>query len=178
MEQTSAERRLVQACKRGDRKAQSALYHRYACAMYNVALRMMNDSAEAEDMLQDAFVTVFQKLEGYRFEAPLGAWIKKIVVNKCINTLRANKNKLTLELEDTMIPLEQNLLVEPAYTVQNIKFAIASLSPGYRTITNLYLFEGYDHSEIAQILKISESTSKSQYHRAKKKIIDIIHKLK
>ena len=175
MERKEAEQKLVKACLSGNSQSQCELYNSYARAMYNVCHRMMSNSAEAEDMLQEAFITVFQKLDSYRFDASLGSWIKRIVVNKCINTIRANKKTIIESLENSVVSLEEETTVEPHYDIANIKNAIRQLSPGYKVITNLYLFEGYDHGEIAQILEISESTSKSQYHRAKKKIIELIN---
>ena len=153
MERKEAEQKLVKACLAGNRKSQCELYNSYARAMYNVCVRMMTDSAEAEDMLQEAFITIFEKLDSYRFDASLGSWIKRIVVNNCINTIRANKKLIIESLENSVVPLEDDSIVEPEYDIANIKNAIRQLSPGYKVITNLYLFEGYDHGEIAQILR-------------------------
>ena len=179
MEHNVEERKLVQACIDGDHQAQSKLYYQYSNAMYNICYRMMKSSAHAEDILQDAFITVYEKLASFRFDASLGAWIKRIVINKCINALREQNKMLFEHLDPITVPnTDHSIGPEPPYTIHHIKQAVKHLPPGYQIITNLYLFEGYDHGEIAQILKISESTSKSQYHRAKKRIIKWIYNQK
>ncbi|HHB78330.1 MAG TPA: sigma-70 family RNA polymerase sigma factor [Saprospiraceae bacterium] len=142
--------------------------------MYNVCLRMMKKREDAEDALQDAFVDVFRKLHTFRFESTLGAWIKRIVVNNCLNLLKKQKDFI-VQLENIPeISVDDNKREEDldvqSFTVQRIKEAIQFLPSGYRVICSLYLFEGYDHQEIATFLGISESTSKSQLHRAKRKI--------
>lgn len=163
--------KLVQQCIAGSRDAQYMLYKNYNKAMYNLCLRIVGDQSDAEDVLQVAFVQVFTKIKDYRFESTLGAWIKRIVVNNCINHLR--KNSLHFEsIGDNDIAVVDD---EPvSFNVQTIKLAINQLPEGYRTIFCLYILEGYDHSEIAQILGITESTSKSQYSRAKAKLCQIL----
>lgn len=144
--------------------------------MYNICLRMLRNEADAEDLLQNSFVDVFSKLDTFRFESSVGAWIKRIVVNNCINHLK--KRRLTLEeLNDQLHgrpdeePDEGNgLELNP----EVVNRAICALPEGYRVVFSLYLLEGYDHKEIAQILGISEATSKSQYSRAKKKLREML----
>lgn len=139
---------------------------------------MMNHSAEAEDLLQDAFAEAFLKLNTFRYESSFGAWLKRIVVNKCINHLK--KRKAELIYTDTVPETnhEDNQDIDPEHLdVKRIYQAMEKLPDGYRVIFSLYLLEGYDHSEIAQIMGISESTSKSQFSRAKQKIKELlIHK--
>jgi len=167
------ETKLVTDCINGDRDAQYRLYCRYDKAMYNICLRMMKKREDAEDTLQDAFMDVFRKLGTFRFESTLGAWIKRIVVNNCLNQLKKRKDFI-IQLENTPeLSTEDNNtrdFEEQHYQVNLIKNAMQSLPHGYRVICSLYLFEGFDHQEIADLLEISVSTSKSQLHRAKIKL--------
>jgi len=167
---------LVAQCRNGSRKAQFELYTLYAKAMYNVALRILNHAAEAEDVLQEAFLDAFTRLENFRGETTFGLWMKQIVINKSINLLRKRKAELvTIEDVDIAEP-EQEDAVELELRVNEIRDAVAMLSDGYRVVLTLYLFEGYDHEEIAHILKISENTSRSQYMRAKMKLNSLLEK--
>ncbi|MEQ8358324.1 MAG: sigma-70 family RNA polymerase sigma factor [Cytophagales bacterium] len=167
---------LVDQCIEGDRKAQFELYKLYSKAMYNICRRMMGNDDEARDVLQDAFVSAFTKLSSFNRNSTFGAWLKRIVINHCLNAL--NKKKLYFEeINDQMEVAQADEGHDPDYLkqgAQNILKAIDKISEGCKTVLNLYLFEGYDHKEIAEILEISESTSKAQYSKAKKKIRDII----
>jgi RNA polymerase sigma-70 factor (ECF subfamily) len=165
---------LIEECRRGSSKAQFRLYNQYSKAMYNLAYRMMNNREDAEDLLQEAFLDCFRNIKSFRFESTFGAWLKSILVNKCINQLR--KKKVELVLQET-VPVEiVEEEQETIYNTDNIFKGIEQLPDGYRIILTLYLLEGYDHTEIAQILGISESTSKSQYSRAKEKLRSILLK--
>ena len=169
-------RDVIELCKQGDVGAQYKLYALYSRAMYNICYRMTNQQEEAEDVLQEAFTYAFRKLDTFRFESSFGAWIKRIVVNTCINHLK--KRRLDLIYTDTAIdvaPEESDVDYEDVkLEVEKVRKALEMLPDGYRVIFSLYLLEGYDHKEIAEIMKISESTSKSQFLRAKKKIKEII----
>jgi RNA polymerase sigma-70 factor (ECF subfamily) len=140
--------------------------------MYNLAHRILNNREDAEDILQEAFVDCFRSIGLFRFESTFGAWLKKILVNKCINHLR--KKKIDLTLCDNLPPVVYEEEEEVTYETGKIFKGIEMLPDGYRIILTLYLLEGYDHSEISQILGITESTSKSQYMRAKEKLRRII----
>jgi RNA polymerase sigma factor (sigma-70 family) len=164
-------RQLVEACKAGNRKAYNDLYNSYARAMYNICYRMMNNIEDAQDMLQESFVDAFRRLESFRFESAFGAWLKKIVINKCINALEKRKivwaneeiaETLSATAEEDTIDEEELRL-----SVDRVKKAMNSLPEGARVIFSLYLLEGYDHTEISEILHISESTSKTQFMRAR-----------
>lgn len=159
---------LIEESKQGNRKAQFSLYNLYSKAMFNLAYRIMNNREDAEDILQESFVDCFRNIDSFRFESTFGAWLKKIVINRCINQLKKKKIDLTL-CEDVPTNLydEDD---ETTYDTSKIYKGIEKLPDGYRTILTLYLLEGYDHSEISQILRITESTSKSQYSRAKEKL--------
>ena len=170
------ERALVESCLSGQRSAQARLYDRYSPAMYNICLRMISLPEEAEDLLQEAFVDVFSHLQTYRYESTLGAWIKRIVVNRCINRLKSRRlqwvewnNQEPIPEADAAYDFDEGDL-----RVAKIKNAMKLLPDGYRTVMTLYLFEGYDHQEIGEILSISEETSKSQYSRAKVKLKELI----
>ena len=166
--------RLIANCKRGDRVAQYRLYQQYSRAMYNICLRMLRNEQDAEDVLQNAFLDVFTKIDTYRYEATIGAWIKRIVINNCINFIK--KRKMQFEEYDPR-KVDQPEEVVPDFepeTVEAVQRAIGQLPHGYRTVFSLYLLEGYDHKEIGEILEISEATSKSQYSRAKQKIREIM----
>jgi RNA polymerase sigma-70 factor (ECF subfamily) len=171
----SQQTELIKGCLKGDRRAQHQLYQDYSKAMYNISLRMLNDPWEAEDVLQISFVDVFTKLDSFKGTATLGAWIKRIVVNNCINQLR--KRKLFFaEMDGNLgnIPEENDKEETVAYNLDIVKRCISDLPDGFRTVLSLYLLEGYDHKEIAEILEITESTSKSQYHRAKNKLKELL----
>ncbi len=143
--------------------------------MFNTALRIMGDESEAEDVLQDAFVSAFQNLKSYREDASFGAWLKRIVINKALNQVQRIKKDLMLaqDMKDEVSELEPEK-TEPNYTVEQVQHAMNELPSGFRTVLSLYLFEGYDHKEISEILGITESTSKSQYKRAKDKLKMIV----
>ncbi len=139
---------------------------------------MTNSAEEAEDRLQEAFTEAFMKLDSFRYESAFGAWLKRIVINKCINEIKRKKaDLLLLDNMQEVGPGETNDEVdyeEIKMNVKQIQKAIECLPEGYRIIFSLYLLEGYDHGEIAQIMDISESTSKSQYMRAKQKIKNLV----
>lgn len=161
---------LVDECRNGSRKAQFELYKLYANAMYNVALRIVNDDAEAEDVLQEAFLDAFKRIADFRQETTFGLWLKQIVINRSINYLRKRKAEF-VSLTEVEVADEPNYdESDTLQMVETVKAAIAELPDGYRVVLTLYLFEGYDHEEIAHILKISENTSRSQYMRAKQKL--------
>jgi RNA polymerase sigma factor (sigma-70 family) len=165
---------LIEECRKGNSKAQFRLYNQYSKAMYNLAYRILNNREDAEDMLQEAFIECFRNIESFRFESTFGAWLKKIVVNKCINQLK--KKKIDLTLYDTLPPIPVEEEEERSFDTGKIFKGIEMLPDGYRIILTLYLLEGYDHSEISQIMGITESTSKSQYSRAKEKLKNILSK--
>jgi len=174
MDATQTHRDLIERCREGRRDAQFELYRLYSRAMYNTALRMLRHPHDAEDVLQSVFVEVFTKLDSFRYESSIGAWMKRITVNKCINFLKSRKLALT-ELTATHDRAEQPEPVqEQPFTVEKINKAIEQLPDGYRVVFSLYAVEGYDHEEIGQILGVTEATSKSQYSRAKAKLREML----
>jgi RNA polymerase sigma factor (sigma-70 family) len=168
---------LVKACKKGDRKAQFEIYKLYAKAMYNVTLRIVNDEAEAEDVLQEAFLDAFTRIESFREETTFGLWLKQIVINKSITQLRKRKVEfVSLDQVDLPDQSPDGDDSDQELKVREIKEAMAKLPDGYRVVISLYLFEGYDHEEISHILKISENTSRTQFMRAKIKLKGLLEK--
>jgi RNA polymerase sigma factor (sigma-70 family) len=173
-------RDIIEDCKKGNQRAQYKLYELYSKAMFNVCFRMMNKREEAEDMLQDSFTDAFHRLHSFRYDSTFGHWLKRIVVNNCINELK--RKKADLSYFDDMAWFENHEEnKEDAYgnglTVDNVKKAMERLPGGSRVIFSLYLLEGYDHVEISHILNISESNSKSQYMRARLKVKEILNTL-
>ncbi len=144
--------------------------------MYNVAYRITGNEDDADDALQEGFISAFKNLESYRADASFGSWIKRIVINKAINLLKSRKMETLPDNDQWDIP-EEEIEENSAYTdltVDRVKKSIQQLPDGYRAVLSLYLLEGYDHQEIAEILGVGESTSKSQLNRAKNKLRELL----
>lgn len=160
------EQELIDGCRKGSRSFQKALYDRYCRKMMVVCLRYSRTTAEAEDILQEAFVKIFQGIKNFRQESKLETWITRIMVNTALNFQR---RKLYLF---PMVDVEEIDLPENEVSISNINFSqlldiIRSLPQGCQIVFNLFAIEGYNHKEIAEMLGISEGTSKSQYSRAR-----------
>jgi len=168
---------LIARCKAGDRDAHFRLYKLYSKAMYNVGLRITHSEEEAEDVLQEAFINAFRNIDSYRGDATFGAWLKRIVVNKAINAVNRKKHD-PIPDDDRWDVAEEEPVGEygEGLTVERVKRCIEELPDGYRMVLSLYLLEGYDHQEIAEIMGITESTSKSQLNRAKAKLRELLTK--
>lgn len=157
----------------GNRKAQFQLYKLYYKPMYCVSMRIVNNEAEAEDIMQEAFLKAFRKINTYKGEVSFGAWLKKIVINRSLDHLKKKQVQFEEVNERTMkLPDENEEIGE--VNVEQIKKAIRSLPDGYRTILSLYLIEGYDHDEISEILGISNSASRTRFSRAKSKLRELL----
>ncbi|WP_291865309.1 RNA polymerase sigma factor [Maribacter sp.] len=168
---------LVKKSKTGDRSSQYQLYELYVDAMYNISFRMVGIKEDAEDVVQDSFIEAFKKLDTFKYQSTFGSWLKRIVINKSINHLKVKRISLT-PIENHEYHLQEEVIVpKEDIDLFKAKKGIETLPNGYKQIISLYLIEGYDHNEIGEILEISTSTSKSQYHRAKKKLIEIIKQL-
>lgn len=168
---------LVERCKLGDSTSYETLYRQYAKAMYNTSLRIVNNTADAEDVLQEAFLDAFRSLNDFHYRSTFGAWLKKIVINKSINVLRKRKmNLVELDQTNAYALTEDDRLDEQElqYKVEQVKKAIQKLADGYRTVLSLYLLEGYDQEEISEILGITHNTVRTQYIRAKQKLLQIL----
>lgn len=166
-------RDLIEKVRNRDRKAQFEVYKRYYKAMYNTALRILKNTAEAEDIMQDSFLDAFGKIDQFDGKATFGSWLKRIVINKSIDTYKRRKE--TISIEDSGIDVadlnEEDYLEVLSYKVDEIRNGIENLPDDYRIIVSLYLLEGYDHEEISEILNISYENSRTRYSRAKKKLL-------
>lgn len=167
----------MERCKLGDSRGFAELYRKYSKAMYNTSLRIVNNTGDAEDVVQEAFTDAFRSLGDFHYKSTFGAWLKRIVINKSINYLRKRKMDM-IDIDKTNIghlPEEDTTdEQEIQMKVEDIKKAVALLPNGYRTVLTLYLFEGYDQEEIAEILQVSHATVRTQYMRAKQKLVQHI----
>jgi RNA polymerase sigma factor (sigma-70 family) len=173
---------LIDKCRQGNRESQFELYKLYYKAMFNTCYRIVNNNQDAEDIMQESFLKAFQNLGRYKGEASFGAWLKKIVVNQSIDFLRKRKIKF-IRIEDNIVNTideETEVLweIDDNTTHKEIIKGINNLPHGYKIILSLYLLEGYDHDEISQILNITPSTSRSQFNRAKKRLLQNINESK
>jgi len=165
---------IIEKCKRNNRKAQLQLYNQYCNGMFIVANRFVKNEAEAEDIVQEAFIKAFTKLHQYNAEVTFGAWLKRIVINKSLDALKVKKARL-VELDEVHLKIvdasfNDEWLVDDAITFNEVTNAINSLTDKYKYVLMLYLIEGYDHQEIAEILQISEAASRTQLSRGKQKL--------
>ncbi len=161
------ENELINGCIAGNREAQKALYNRYASRMFSVCLRYAKDYHSAEDVMQEGFIKVFKYISKFRREGSFEGWLRRIFINTSIEHLRKAVSLYSIvDSEDKPIDvIDDNLFDELDY--QDLLNMVQSLSPGYRTVFNLYVIEGYSHKEISKMLDISEGTSKSQLARAR-----------
>ena len=166
--ETDIHRKLVEKCREGDPKSQYRIYKLYSQAMYNIAIRLLANRMDAEDVLQEAFVAAFRNIGDFRESSTFGAWLRRIVINRCINFLKARQRfNADLEPDPDVLSDSEWEQADHSYDCEMIHTAVKSLPDGARAVFTLFLLEGYRHHEIAAMLDISESTSKSQYQRAK-----------
>ncbi len=165
-------RELIEQCRRSDENAQFRVYELYFKAIYNTSLRLVGEAAIAEEIMQDSFLSAFNKIEQYEGKVAFGAWLKKIAVNKSLDYLKKQRvnftsfdDKIVPELADENIDFEDNEAI-----IDQIREKIEQLPEGFRIVLSLYLLEGYSHEEIAELLNIKASSSRSQLARAKKKL--------
>lgn len=164
----ASEQELIDLCIKGDRMAQRALYDRLASRMLSLCLRYVGDRTTAEDIMQEGFVTLFTRLDSFRGHGSFEGWARKIFVNTALMYLR---KKDALKMSDD-IDAARNLSTDMASQMEDIGYLelmklITSLPAGFRTVFNMYVIEGYSHKEIAEMLDISEITSRSQLSRAR-----------
>lgn len=169
---------LVELCLQGNAKAEKSLYERFSGQMFAVCKRYLPNQQEAEDVFHDSMVLAFTKLSTWRKEGPLGGWMRRITVNQCINHLKKNKKRWNLETGDLRYVSDTAIddILNPLSTADLLQL-ISQLPNGYRTVFNLYAIEGFSHQEIANQLGISESTSKTQFLKAKNKLQIQLEKL-
>jgi len=167
---------IIDRCKSGDQQAEFALFKEFERPVYNSCYRIVNDRETALDMLQEVFVKAFDNLYKYEPTFKFYTWLNRIAINHCLNFVQ--KKGIAYQLSDDISQFESAYQEEDfddvELEVKRVSDAIQQLPDGYRTVLSLYLMEGYDHGEISEILNISESTSKSQYARAKGKLKDIL----
>lgn len=172
------EETLVKECVSGSEKAQKALFDAFAPKMLTVAMRYINDKERAEDVLQDGFIKVFKNIQNFKLDGSLEGWVRRIVVNTALDQLRRDKKHQTdIQLDDVSFELKQANHTESQLQADYLMTLVQSLPDGYRTVFNLFAIEGYNHKEIADMLEITESTSKSQYSRARSVLREMLEKL-
>ena len=163
--------KIVEDCRLNKAKAQMRLYDQYCEAMYTIALRYVKDRFIAEDVMQDAFIKVFKNINHFKGEVTIGSWIKKIVINQCIDYLKKKKIELvSIEEQELQLADANDWVINEEVSIENVVKTINSLPEKYKVILNLYLIEGFDHQEIAQVLNITEVNSRSQLMRGKNKL--------
>jgi RNA polymerase sigma factor (sigma-70 family) len=174
--QNITESDLISGCIEGNRRMQEELYRRFSPRMYAVCLRYAGKAEEAEDILQEGFIKIFKKLDSYRGDGSFDGWVRRIFVNTAIEHFRRKKYLMpvTEKEENTIEGKSISILDELA--ARDIMALVQELSPGYRTVFNMYVVEGYTHKEIADMLGISEGTSKSQLSRAKVILQEMVRK--
>ncbi len=159
---------LVERCKQQDRKAQLALYKQYCDGMFCVAMRFINNRDDAEDVLQEAFIKAFQKIHQFKGEVTFGAWLKRIVINKCLDFLKARKERAIEIQENTLqIAEDEDWTVDREVSMEEVKQAMLKLPEKYQYVLQLYLLEGFDHEEIGQILGLTNTASRTRLVRGK-----------
>lgn len=159
---------LVERCKANDRQAQVKLYRQYCDGMFGVAMRFLKNADDAEDVLQEAFIKAFQRIDQFKGEVTFGAWLKRIVVNGSIDFLKSKHQKMEELNEGYMhVAEDEDWSVEEGISMEQVKEAIDGLPPKYKYVVQLFLVEGYDHSEISEILKITETASRTRLLRGK-----------
>lgn len=162
------EETLVDRCKSGNQEAQRELFNRFSPLMLGVAMRYINDKERAEDVLQDGFIKVFKNIHRFEHRGSLEGWIRRIIVNTALDQIRKNKKTQgDIELDNSVFEIVQKSEVESQLQAEFLMKIVQQLPEGYRVVFNLFAIEGYSHKEIADEMGISESTSKSQYSRAR-----------
>lgn len=160
---------IINQCRDNNAKAQMQLYNLYCKAMFVVANRYVNDSFLAEDIMQESFIKAFKSIDRYKNEVPFRAWLKRIVINQSIDALKKKKLELISMNEETLrVVDDEDWKVDESITADEVKSAINDLKEKYRLVLSLYLFEGYDHDEISQILGITSNTSRTHLLRGKR----------
>ncbi len=168
--------KLIDACRRNDANAQQQVYDMFAPKMYGICLRYLKNVHDAEDVLVEGFFKIFTKIHQYSGDGSFEGWIKRIMVNESLMHLRKTNNFRMHVNIDTAHHVSENALALDNLSHKELLVLIQSLPPGYRTVFNMYVIEGYKHREIAEILGISINTSKSQLILAKKKLRDMLKK--
>jgi len=169
---------LIAMCRRGDPSGYTGLYNEHSQAVFNTIIRLVKHSGEAEDILQESFVAAFQRIDQFKMTGGFRAWVKRIAINKAVDLIRKRKISF-VELEPVwMTDKEEEQVDEGAFqfTMDKVAAAIDALPDSYRTIFNLYAVENIPQAEIAQMLDLEHTTVRTQYHRARQKILTTLNK--
>ncbi|WP_226391297.1 RNA polymerase sigma factor [Penaeicola halotolerans] len=170
------DQQLIEGCLRGDQKAQKHLYDQYSGKLFALCLRYMKDHDLAQDVLIEGFMRIFEKLEQFKHEGSFEGWMKRLMVNHALMTLRKNRATLMeLNWDDERSELKEEVLQSDHLEAEDMLSMVKALPVGYRTVFNLYAIEGYSHKEIGDMLQISENTSKSQLSRARVLLQKMMH---
>ncbi len=173
------EKKLIEACKNNDARAQRLLYETFVRKMMSVCLRYADNREMAEDFLQEGFIKVFSSIQSYNYEGSFEGWMRRIFINTALEALRKNDLlKNSVELDAPEVQQEVDYTAIDKISADELMELIAQLPPGFRTVFNMFAIEGYSHREIALALNINESTSRSQYTRAKRLLQKWIEELK
>ncbi len=162
-----SEQALLEGCRQENRAAQQKLYEHYSSLMLGICRRYLADPQEAEEVMIEGFYKVFRKVSQFREEGSFEGWIRRIMINECLNRLRKNRHKFQEVSVDNLSETDEQATTDSDIDAEILLAMVEQLPTGYRTVFNLYAIEGYSHKEIAEKLKISESTSKSQLSRAR-----------
>jgi len=172
--------RLIKQCQKKSKKAFDELYRTYSGMIYGICMRYTKNSAEAEDLLHDCFIKVMNKIGEFEFKGSFEGWLKRIAVNSAINNIKAKKlvyvDDLETETKETNCP--ESLGIIQSMDCKQIIELINTLPVGYKTVFNLYVVEGYKHKEIGEMLGFTENTSKTQFLKARKALMEMLSKLK
>lgn len=170
--------KLIESCRNNERSAQERIYELYAKALFNTCCRIVDNEADAEDLMQESFIEAFRKIDTYRGEGEFSGWLKRIAINHSINFLRKRKRLVSLDEGYTEIPdnqQEDETISENVFCrMEEIREALSHLSHDYKIVLSLHLLEGYDHEEIASILGTTYGNIRTRYSRAKQKLLGII----
>lgn len=173
--QLNKEHQLLKQCQKGDRQSQMTLYKKYARAMYQVSRNIIKDEMKAEEAMQDAFLSAFEKLDEFKAEVTFGSWLKKIVINKSLDYLKKDKMYQNAESAENLQLLEESEEIDLSEKIEAVKKAMNNLPENYRIILSLYYLEGYDYEEISEILNLSYANSRVMVNRAKNKLITLLN---
>jgi len=171
--------KLVEQCKLNNRKAQQKLYKQYCEGMFCVAMRFLKNSHDAEDAVQESFIKAFQRINQFKADVTFGAWLKRIVINTCIDFLKLKKQD-TIQLDENYLDLVDDTDWEVSETIalDKVISAIEALPEKYRYVVQLFLVEGFDHTEISEVLKISTTASRTRLLRGKKHLKTVLNEHK
>jgi RNA polymerase sigma-70 factor (ECF subfamily) len=165
---------LIKACRQQNQLAQMQVYDLYAQSMFKVALRYLKNDEDAKDIMQEGFLKAFQKIDQYKPDASFGAWLKRIIINQCFDTLKKKQLQFNDVDVETLKIIDSNWEFDVCISKENILEAIENLSDKHKLVVKLYLIEGYDHEEIAEILEIPAETSRTHLHRGKLKLKELL----